>query len=92
MAHQPSPEPEAFLGAGFSDRIIADVAQRHGLRVSDLIGRCQIKHVAHARQEAMALIYATGRVSTPWIGRKFKRDHTTVLHAIDAHKRRAGIA
>jgi chromosomal replication initiator protein len=70
--------------------IAAMVAERHGLSLDTLRGPQRCRRVAHARQEAMALIYAQGRFSTPQIGRYFgDRDHTTVLYGINAHKARA---
>jgi chromosomal replication initiation ATPase DnaA len=91
MSHQPAPGRQR-LPAGFSDRIIAEVARRHGLTPKIILGRCRVQKAAHARQEAMALIYETGQVSLPWIGRKFNRDHTTVLHGVRAHAARGGAA
>lgn len=69
--------------------IVADVAERRGFTVDELIGPGRHKRLSRARHEAFALIYAQGRLSLPEIGRRFGgRDHTTVLHGIRAHKAR----
>ncbi len=64
------------------------VAARHKLSVEELRGPSLRRKIAHARQEAMALTYATGRFSTTQVGRYYSRDHTTVIHARRRHAER----
>lgn len=69
--------------------ILADVAWRHGIAPHVLRGDVRARWAAHPRQEAMYLMYQTGRFSLPQIGIFLgNRDHTTVLHGIRAHKKR----
>lgn len=80
------------------DRVMAvvrAVADRHGLLVSDLLMGAREPGArrhdrARARQEAMVEVgEAFPNMSTPQIGAFFGgRDHTTVLFARDAVKRR----
>lgn len=62
--------------------VIARVAFEHGLTVGDLIGRCKRQEYVQARWKAMKAIQAEFGDSLTQIGRLFKRDHTTVMHAL----------
>jgi len=71
-------------------KIMYEVAIKHGVRVSDLRGPSRTKRFVIARQEAMWEIRnRRPTFSLPQIGRLFgKRDHTTVLHGIRVHQKR----
>lgn len=72
--------------------IIARVAEKHGVSISDIKGPSRLRMYAHPRQEAMSEMVDTGLWSTPNIGRVLGgRDHSTVIYGARAHKRRAGI-
>jgi chromosomal replication initiator protein len=72
-----------------AEATVADVARRRGVTVKELRSDERNRRVAHARQEAMYELYATGLYSLPTIGTWFGgRDHTTVLHAVRAHEAR----
>jgi chromosomal replication initiator protein len=58
------------------------VAQRHGFTIAQLRTHDRTRTISRARHEAMATVYATGFWSLPQVGRFFRRDHTTVLHAV----------
>lgn len=80
-------EPER---PGLGRRIIAEVAERHGLTAAHLIGRQLIRAVVLARQEAMWELRQRTKLSTPQIGHLLgDRDHSTVLHGAKAHRARA---
>jgi chromosomal replication initiator protein len=64
------------------------VAERRGLTLEELRGSSRVHKVCHPRQEAMALIMAQGRFSYPQVGRFFDRDHSTVIHAVQAYAER----
>ena len=84
----PLPRPIVELPRGLAAQVLADVAERHGLTVADLIGPRRLRHIAHPRQEAMFCLRACGW-TLPRIGRAIgDRDHTTVLHGIRAHQKR----
>lgn len=82
------------LGDGRSMRgILSDVSWRHGVPVDALRGPDRRRWAVYPRQEAMYLMYKTGRFSLPQIGIFLgDRDHTTVLHGIRAHAKRKGLA
>jgi hypothetical protein len=64
--------------------ILAEVAERHGVTVIDVIGPGRFKKIVAARYEAIGIIAATHwHWSLPQLGRFFGgRDHTTIIHAI----------
>lgn len=70
--------------------ILLDVAALSGVSVQDLKSQKRCRDVVIPRQQAMAEMYATGRCSMPMIGSFLGgRDHTTILHGIRAHRKRA---
>jgi chromosomal replication initiator protein len=72
--------------------IIAFVAIKHGLKPCDLTGNSRLRELIPARYEAIYLARTHTRLSMPRLGEIFGRDHTTILYALNAHKRRLGIA
>jgi chromosomal replication initiator protein len=58
------------------------VARYYKLAVDELRGERRVKHIAHARQVAMYLCRTMTRSSLPEIGKKFNKDHTTVLTSV----------
>jgi chromosomal replication initiator protein len=65
-----------------SDFIQKEVARYYKLQVDELRGERRVKNVAHARQVAMYLCRTLTPASLPEIGRKFNKDHTTVLTSV----------
>lgn len=71
-------------------QIAQQVAEEHGLTVAELRSGKIVRRIAHPRQKAFALTYATGRYSLPQIGRWYGgRNHTTVRTGIINHKARS---
>lgn len=71
------------------DLIILDVARKHGLTVGEVLSDQRSQRVVRPRQEAMWRASKETLLSLPAIGRAFKKDHTTVMHGIRRHERRA---
>lgn len=70
---------------------LAEVSQRSGFSIAELKGLRRRKALNAARQEAMWLMYETGRWSSTQIGWFLgNRDHTTILHGCRAHEARRG--
>jgi DnaA-like protein len=61
--------------------IAALVARHFGLHPGILSTSCKPTHIAHARQIAMWVAVKLGHGVAP-TGRYFRRDHTTVIHAV----------
>lgn len=68
------PDPHAVIQA---------FADRHLVPVQVILGRSRVRPVVRLRQEAMrAVVAACPGTSVSEIARAFRRDHTTVLHAL----------
>lgn len=78
------------------DQIIELVCAAQSVNRDEIMGRSQYRRIARARQSAMALAREFTKLSLPQIGRKFKRDHTTILHGVrkiaDLEARNYGVA
>ena len=66
-----------------TDTIQKEVARYFHLTVDELRGERRVKHVAHARQVAMYLARNLTKASFPEIGKKFNRDHSTVISSVE---------
>lgn len=79
----------AKYGSEDARHIIMEVAIAHGVSYEDILGRSRARHLVAARHEA---IYEVRKrrphLSLPQIGRIFKRDHTSILHALRQMDRR----
>ncbi len=74
------PEP---LPPAPSRELAARVAAWHHLTAKEIFGPSRRPGIVAARHDAMAAVrMANPALSLPMIGRVFKRDHTTVMHAL----------
>ncbi|UXN73395.1 hypothetical protein N8D56_21350 [Devosia sp. A8/3-2] len=71
-------------------RVVKLVVEKHGVTPADILGPSHKREFVAARQEAMCRAYTDLGMSTLAIGRRFRRDHTTVLHSIRIHRERVG--
>ena len=65
-----------------AEHIQREVARYYKLGIEELRGERRVKHVAHARQVAMFLCRTLTQSSLPEIGKKFNKDHSTVLTSV----------
>jgi chromosomal replication initiator protein len=65
-----------------AEQIQREVARYYKLAVDELRGERRVKHIAHARQVAMYLCRTLTPASLPEIGKKFNKDHSTVLTSV----------
>lgn len=72
------PQPQALD----AESIQREVARYFRIPVDELKGERRVKHVAHARQVAMYLCRTLTAASLPEIGKKFNKDHSTVLTSV----------
>jgi len=71
--------------------MIADVARRHGLTYREMISPARDQRHVRARTEAIVLVKQTKpHLSYPQLGRIFRRDHSTILHALGLRARQRG--
>jgi chromosomal replication initiator protein len=69
--------------------IIREVAAKHELDVSDLLGPSKRRKYAWPRQEAMMRMREETELSYPQIARLLRReDHTTILYGVRAARQR----
>lgn len=70
--------------------IVQEVAIKHDIDVKSILGPARNHYIARARFECFyrmrnEIIVAGEPISLPQIGRRFGRDHTTVLHGLRRH-------
>lgn len=64
--------------------IIDRISKRTGVSIAEMKGSRRFKKITAARQLAMATVATECQhLSLPQIGRIFRKDHTTVLHAMN---------
>jgi len=66
--------------------IIAQVCDRHGVAVEEVLGRSRYKRVCLARKEVYVMLRQE-RLSYLTIARMFGRDHTTVVDGVQRYRR-----
>lgn len=72
------------------DMIVENTAEYFGLNPDAIFAKSRIRDIADARQIIMFLCSKHTGLSTPAIGAKINREHSTVLHGIKAVKDRIG--
>ncbi len=65
-----------------AEAIQREVSRFYKINVDDLCGERRVKQVALARQVAMYLVRTMTPSSLPEIGKKFNKDHSTVLSSV----------
>ncbi len=70
------------------DMIVENTAEYFGLNPDAIFAKSRIRDIADARQMIMYLCSKHTGLSTPAIGAKLNREHSTVLHGISAVKDR----
>lgn len=71
------------------DMIVENTAEYFGLNSDTLFSKSRLRDIADARQMVMYLCSKHTSLSTPAIGAKLNREHSTVLYGIKAVKDRA---
>lgn len=72
-------------------RIVQEVAEQHNIDVPSIMGEARFLHIVRARNEAMwrmrhEIVVDGKPISFPQIGRRFGKDHTSVLHSVRKHQ------
>lgn len=63
------------------DDIIMEVSRFYGIKASDILGRSRTQSITTARNVCIYLAAELLGLTTAEIGRKFSRDHATILHS-----------
>ncbi len=82
---------DGMLTPSFS-AIVAEVCAKHGVSWRELVSQRRAKPLVRARHEAYWRCIAETRASYPQVARLFDRDHTTIMHGVNAHRRRGAAA
>ena len=80
------PKPERHVTA---KDLARQFARDHGIPVRDFFGNSRAWEISHPRQDFWASLHLEVGIGYAAIGRMFKRDHTTVMHGVEASLRRA---
>lgn len=67
---------------------IARVCMVFNVTADDIFSDSRTKRIAEARHLLFTLLHSTSKVSLTKIGEAFGRDHTSVIHALHATRRR----
>lgn len=67
--------------------LVRNVARVYHVTFRELCGRMGTKRVSQARAALWAELHGMG-FSYPEIGLMFDRDHTTIIHSVQRHRRR----
>lgn len=70
------------------DELLKETCRKYRATPEEVCGRSRFRHVAWARAELWAAMWAAG-LSFPAIADIFSRDHTTVMTGVEGHARRA---
>lgn len=87
VAPPPPPAPEVEVAeddevAITSRDILRQVARKHNVTVPMMIGASRRANISSARREAAGRMHMELGMSLAQIGRRMRRDHTTILHMI----------
>jgi hypothetical protein len=70
------------------DATVTQVALRHGISRTDILGKCHKRHFADARSELVVILHdPPHRWSYKYIGKWLNRDHTTIINLYERRSR-----
>lgn len=79
--------PELFKRPAW--RLLAkEICEQHGADFDEVCGDRRYQHLVLIRQEIFYRIRVDLGMSYPEIGKRFNRDHTTILHGVRRHAKR----
>ena len=68
------------------DKIVVEVSRTYNVEPDDIYSRKKSQDIAYARQISMYIVSQVMSLSSTEIGKKFNKDHTTVLYTIEKIK------
>ena len=80
MVSETLPEPVTV------EKIVDEVSRTYNISSDDIYSRKKSADIAHARQISMYIVSQIMSLSSTEIGKKFNKDHTTVLYTIEKVK------
>lgn len=90
----PKPKPVQLLHNPFAMDwmiVVNSIAIKHGIDAEHIMGRSLKRIYIPARQEAMYEVWRQTKLSLGQVGHIFKKDHSTIQHAIYQHQDRISV-
>ena len=69
-----------ILSISQTDYIVGLVCDKYQVKHDLIYGKCRLEFICMVRSIIINLIYDLFEISTPELGRRFNRDHSTILH------------
>ena len=69
-----------ILSINQTDYIVGLVCDKYQVKHDLIYGKCRLEFICMVRSIIINLIYDLFEISTPELGRRFNRDHSTILH------------
>jgi len=85
------PNPTMRFDYEFAKAKALELWLENGIALGALRGKSRKRKLAWARQKLMYQLFISGKCSYPQIGYFLRRDWSTVMHGVKAHKKRNGI-
>lgn len=96
MSTRPTGRPAKYVRRDLERRglleLVVSICVDHGVTIDNIAAGSKQRSIAHARHHIFAAIRSIARLSFTEIGNLFGRDHTSVIHGIEAHHKRAEIS
>ncbi len=80
VVHETLPDPITV------DRIVTEVSRTYNISVEDIFSKKKFADIAFARQVSIYIVNQLMDMSSTEIGKKFSKDHTTVLYTVEKIK------
>ncbi len=81
VVHESLPDPITV------DRIVTEVSRTYNVSIDDIYSKKKSADIAFARQVSIFIVSQMMDMSSTEIGKKFGKDHTTVLYTVDKIKK-----
>ena len=80
-----------ILSINQTDYIVGLVCDKYQVKHDLIYGKCRLEFICMVRSIIINLIYDLFEISTPELGRRFNRDHSTILHHTRLKMNKKGI-
>ncbi len=80
VVHESLPDPITV------DRIVTEVSRTYNVSIDDIFSKKKSADIAFARQVSIYIVHQMMDMSSTEIGKKFSKDHTTILYTVEKIK------
>ncbi len=81
VVHESLPDPITV------DRIVNEVSRTYNVSIEDIFSKKKSADIAFARQVSIYIVHQMMDMSSTEIGKKFSKDHTTILYTVEKIKK-----